>query len=71
MIQEEAVGIVPWFEEICSVYPLVLEDHCWMVPEAPGLGIEIDEKAAAKYPFKQEEIPATTAVLWDGRIANW
>ena len=71
VIQEEAVGIVPWFEEICSVYPLKLEDHCWTVPEAPGLGIEIDEKAAAKHPFKQEEIPATTAVLWDGRVANW
>jgi galactonate dehydratase len=71
VIQEEAVGIVPWFEEICSVYPLALEDNCWSVPEGPGLGIEIDEKAAARYPFKQEEIPAMTAVLWDGRVANW
>jgi galactonate dehydratase len=71
VIQEEAVGIVPWFEEICSVYPLKLKDHCWEVPNTPGLGIEIDEKAAAKHPFKQEIIPALTAVLWDGRIANW
>lgn len=71
VIQEEAVGIVPWFEEICSVYPLRLEDGCWAVPEAPGLGIEIDERAAAKYPFQQEVIPAETAILPDGRIANW
>ena len=41
------------------------------VPEAPGLGIEIDEAAAAKYPFAQEIIPALDSVLWDGRIANW
>ena len=71
VIQEEAVGIVPWFEEICSEYPLKLEDGCWTVPDAPGLGIEIDETAAAKYPFKQEVIPALESVLWDGRIANW
>ena len=71
VIQEEAVGIVPWFEEICSVYPLKLSDHSWMVPDAPGLGIEIDEVAAAKHPFAQEIIPATESVLADGRIANW
>lgn len=71
VIQEEAVGIVPWFEEICSTYPLKLTDYAWEVPDTSGLGIEIDEKAAAKHPFEQEVIPALTAVLPDGRIANW
>lgn len=71
VIQEEAVGIVPWFEEICSVYPLQLVDGSWTIPEAPGLGIEIDEKAAARYPFEQEAILARDAILPDGRIANW
>ena len=71
VIQEEAVGIVPWFEEICSVYPLKLGDHSWTVPDAPGLGIEIDEAAAAKHPFEQEIIPARESILSDGRIANW
>jgi galactonate dehydratase len=71
VIQEEAVGIVPWFEEICSVYPLQLEGGSWLIPDTPGLGIEIDEKAAAKYPFAPEVIPATESVLADGRIANW
>jgi len=42
-----------------------------LIPETPGLGIEIDEKAAAKYPFAQEIIPATESILKDGRIANW
>lgn len=71
VIQEEAVGLVPWFEEICSTYPLHLTDGAWSVPDAPGLGIEIDEKAAAKRPFAQEVIPATDAILQDGTIANW
>jgi galactonate dehydratase len=71
VIQEEAVGIVPWFEEICGAYPLKLENNAWAVPQAPGLGIEIDETAAAKYPFKQEIIPAMDSTLADGRIANW
>lgn len=71
VIQEEAVGIVPWFEEICSVHPLQLEDHSWSVPDAPGLGIEIDEVAAANYPFAPEVIPAMGALLADGRVANW
>lgn len=71
VIQEEAVGLVPWFEKICSQYPLALTDGAWCVPDAPGLGIEIDEKAAAAHPFAQETIPACEAVLSDGTIANW
>ena len=71
VIQEEAVGIVPWFEEICGKNPMTLVDGHWEVPEAPGLGIEIDEVAAAKHPFEQEVIPATESILADGRIANW
>ncbi len=71
VIQEEAVGIVPWFEDICGAYPLQLKDHAWVIPDAPGLGIEIDEVAAARYPFEQEVIPATESILADGRIANW
>ena len=71
VIQEEAVGIVPWFEDICSVHPMQLKDHAWAVPQTPGLGIEIDEVEAAKHPFVQEVIPATDSVLADGRVANW
>ncbi len=71
VIQEEAVGIVPWFEEICSDFPLRLTDGAWAISEAPGLGIDIDETAAARHPFKPEVIPAIDAILPDGRIANW
>ncbi|MBO6718885.1 MAG: galactonate dehydratase [Rhizobiaceae bacterium] len=71
VIQEEAVGIVPWFEEICSLYPLAMQNGAWAVPTAPGLGIEIDERAAARRPFQPEVIMSLDAVLADGRIANW
>lgn len=71
VIQEEAVGLVPWFEEICSSHPLKLVNGAWEIPQAPGIGIEINEEVAKRYPFKQEEIPALEALLPDGRIANW
>lgn len=70
VIQEEAVGLVPWFGEVFD-HPLRMEDGCWAIPESAGYGLEINERAAARYPFKQEVIPATEAVLWDGSIANW
>ncbi|WMS40944.1 galactonate dehydratase [Acuticoccus sp. MNP-M23] len=70
VIQEEATGIVPWFNEVFE-NPLRLQDGAWMVPEGPGLGLELNEKAAAAHPFAQEVIPATEAVLADGTIANW
>lgn len=71
VIQEECVGLVPWFEDICSSYPIRLVDGCWQIPDAPGIGIEVDETEAAKHPFKQERILARDAILPDGTIANW
>jgi NAD(P)-dependent dehydrogenase (short-subunit alcohol dehydrogenase family) len=32
----------------------VFENGYWLPVEAPGLGIEVDEKSAAKHPFRQE-----------------
>src|SRR5690554_5681975 len=66
------VGLVLWFRDICiEVYPLDMMNGVWSVSDVPGLGIEIDETVAARYLFKQEEIPALEAILSDGRIANW
>ena len=69
-IQEEASGIVPWYDEVMR-HPLVLQDGYWEVPTAPGLGVELDEAAAAKHPFEQEIIPAEEAVAADGAIVDW
>ena len=40
-------------------------------PDAPGLGIEVDEAEAAKHPFQQEIIHATTVRAHDGAILDW
>lgn len=70
VIQEEAVGLVPWFDDIFE-HPLELTDGCWSVPTEPGFGLEINVEAAKKYPFEPEKIPALEAILPDGTIANW
>jgi len=57
------VGLVPSFRDICTeVYPLDMKNGVWSAPDAPGLGIEIDETVAARYLFKLEEIPALEAI---------
>jgi galactonate dehydratase len=70
LIQEEAVGLVPWFDEVFD-HPMHLRDGCWDVPQAPGFGVEINEAAAARHPFAPEVVPALDAVLPDGTIAHW
>ena len=37
--------------------------------ETPGLGVEIDEKLAAKYPYKRAYLPVNR--LEDGSMTNW
>jgi mannonate dehydratase len=37
--------------------------------EVPGLGVEIDEKLAAKYPYKRAYLPVNR--LEDGSMTNW
>jgi galactonate dehydratase len=41
------------------------------VPEAPGLGIEVDEAVCDAHPFKQELIHPRGAVLADGTVVSW
>jgi len=70
VIQEEMSGAVPWYGEVLRG-PIQMIDGHWQVPETPGLGIEIDEAVAARYPFKQEILAATEAVLPDGTVVDW
>ncbi len=70
MIQEEMVGAVPWYFEVVRG-PIRMIDGCWQVPDAPGLGIEVDEAACARHPFAQEVMHTTNAVLDDGTIVDW
>jgi mannonate dehydratase len=45
-------------------------DKGYMHPgEAPGLGVDIDEKLAAKYPYERAYLPVNR--LEDGSMYNW
>ncbi|MET0309108.1 MAG: galactonate dehydratase [Sphingomonas sp.] len=70
VIQEEMVGAVPWYDEVVRG-PIRMVDGHWQLPEAPGLGIEVDEAVCDAHPFEQEVIHASEAVLADGTIVDW
>ena len=65
------VGAVPWYSEVVES-PIHMVDGYWQIPEAPGLGITVNEKASAAHPFAPEILhPAAHAVLGDGTIVVW
>jgi galactonate dehydratase len=70
VIQEEMVGAVPWYDEVVST-PIRRVDGAWQIPEAPGLGIEVDEAVADAHPFEQEVLHTQHAVLADGTVVDW
>jgi galactonate dehydratase len=70
VIQEEMVGAVPWYFDVVRG-PIRMVDGFWQVPEAPGLGVEVDEAVIAAHPFRQEVMHASNAVLHDGTIVDW
>jgi galactonate dehydratase len=70
VIQEEMTGAVPWYDDVVST-PMRRTGSSWAVPEAPGLGVEINEVEAAKHPFKPEVIHTSGAVLPDGTVVDW
>jgi galactonate dehydratase len=70
VIQEEMSGAVPWYDDVVST-PMKRTGSFWEIPEAPGLGVEINEQEAAKHPFRQEIIHTQSAVLPDGTVVDW
>ena len=68
LIQEVMRADVPWRDEVVrGVAPIV--DGYVTPPEAPGIGVEIDFDAAAKYPFAE-----VRPIQWyhaDGSVADW
>jgi galactonate dehydratase len=70
VIQEEMTGAVPWYDEVAETV-IRRVDGAWQIPDKPGLGVEIDEKAAARHPFAQEVFHTLHAVLEDGTIVDW
>jgi galactonate dehydratase len=70
VIQEEMVGAVPWYFEVVEG-PIKLIDGFWRIPDAPGLGITVNEAACANHPYKPEIFATRAAVLDDGTIVDW
>jgi galactonate dehydratase len=70
IIQEDMLSDVPWRWEVVK-HNLKTEKGYWLTPDAPGLGIEVDDKEAAKYPFKQEVLIADDVRAGDGSIVDF
>ena len=70
LIQEDMLADVPWRWDVVQ-HSLQTKDGYWLKVDAPGLGVEVDEKAAAKHPFRQEVILNTAAVAADGAVLDF
>jgi galactonate dehydratase len=68
LIQEVVRKDVPWRNDVVSG-PIDVEEGLAHAPKAPGLGIDINEKEAAKHPFQPEVSMAHFHK--DGSVADW
>ncbi|HLI33786.1 MAG TPA: mandelate racemase/muconate lactonizing enzyme family protein, partial [Terriglobia bacterium] len=68
LIQEVVRKDVPWRNDVVTE-PISMEGGVAQPPSAPGLGIDINEKEAAKHPFQPEVIMAY--FHRDGSVADW
>ncbi len=69
LIQEDMLGDVPWRFDVVQT-ELERRDGYWLPLETPGLGIEVNEREAAKYPFAQETMQQMI-FHEDGSVAEW
>jgi galactonate dehydratase len=67
----ETVGDdVPWrYEVVKDAHPLNVQGRTVGPANQPGLGVEINEQAIAKYPFKQELLQRV--FYPDGSVGDW
>ena len=70
LIQEDMLSDVPWRWDVVH-HDLKTENGYWLPCDRPGLGVEVNEEAAAKHPFQQEIIHATTVRARDNAILDW
>jgi len=68
LIQETISDDVLWRNDVLD-HPMVVENGTIGIPERPRLGIEVNEKAAAKNPFKPEAEQRYFHA--DGAAADW
>lgn len=70
LIQEDMLTDVPWRWEVVK-HSLKTENGYWLPVDTPGLGVEVDEVAAGRHPFKQEVIHSMTIRAKDNAILDW
>lgn len=68
LIQEVMRSDVPWRGEVVRGLPPIVGGRAAR-PEGPGLGIEVDEAAAARHPYEPE--PQYRWFHPDGSVADW
>jgi galactonate dehydratase len=67
MILETMATDVPWRAEIVPTEDLTLEDGWMNIPDRPGLGIDIDEAACARHPYRTYDLRHYKGTLTDIR----
>lgn len=68
LIQEVMRADVPWRDEVVDE-PLTIDDGHVAPPTRPGIGIEVDEAAAARHPYEPER--AVRVYHEDGAVGDW
>lgn len=69
LIQEDMLTDVPWRWEVVES-SLRTENGYWLPAVAPGLGITVNEQAAARHPFQQETLQSAVYAP-DGAVLDW
>jgi galactonate dehydratase len=70
LIQEDMLTDVPWRWDVVR-HSMTTQDGYWLPNDAPGLGVEVDEAAAAAHPFRQEVMPSIAVRAHDGAVLDW
>lgn len=68
LIQEVMRADVPWRQEVVTGELAVVGPSVGL-PSASGIGVEVDEDAAARHPYAPE--PQLRTLLDDGSVADW
>jgi galactonate dehydratase len=69
LIQEDMLADVPWRWEVVES-SLRTENGYWLPSDAPGLGVRVNEEAAARHPFQQEVLQGVV-YAGDGAVLDW
>lgn len=69
LIQEDMLADVPWRWDVVES-SLKTENGYWLPSDEPGLGVKVNERAAAEHPFEQEKLQSIVYAR-DGSVLDW